>query len=117
MTSHVTSQLTSAERLRCDDRDQTLGRPQGHHTPTAPEKGAATSENTARLRQGCDQPDSATSLLDDWPARLAQLVDQATARAAKRKRIREELAARRTAGLRARHAGKLRRLDTTGGHA
>jgi hypothetical protein len=46
---------------------------------------------------------------DDWPTRLAQLVDQTKARRTTRRQLRQDHAAQREAGLRARHAAKLSR--------
>lgn len=48
---------------------------------------------------------------DGWPARLDELLAGARRRRAERQRIREEHAAARSAGLKARHAAKLARAD------
>lgn len=47
--------------------------------------------------------------LDNWPARLAEIAEAARMRQADRRAVRAELAAARTAGLRARHTAKLAR--------
>lgn len=47
---------------------------------------------------------------DDWPTRLAAIVAAAQAERARRREVRGQLAAARTAGLAARHRTKLARL-------
>lgn len=64
-----------------------------------------------------DQPETGPPVIDDWEARLRVAVEQTLTARAARRNLRNDLAARRSHGLAARHAAKEARNQGTGaGH-
>jgi hypothetical protein len=88
-------------------------RKRGRHHPAPNVSAPATAPDPASVQHPGDNQPGATG--EAWRERLAEQLEAAATRRARRRADRAELAEARTRGLRARHASKLARGRSGGG--